>query len=190
MNQITDFFKMHISQQREKLLLWYMLVDKTIADTVIPSLNWQYKNRVESQVFHTNRYGFSFFVYAELCEYREIPGKHPNVSKLPKHHSLSLVWIPAGKLIKKYYIFDQFKIINTMVHLDACSNCYLVWVFVTEITYFSDMRQQNMQCRKYDVVVNMGSLTLQMYYLRTVTDESLCTEKGFMVQTWQGCHEY
>lgn len=30
---------MHISQQREKLLLWYMLVDKTIPDTVIPSLN-------------------------------------------------------------------------------------------------------------------------------------------------------
>lgn len=62
MNQITDFFKMHISQQREKLLLWYMLVDKTIADTVIPSLNWQYKNRVESQVFHTNRYGFFHFL--------------------------------------------------------------------------------------------------------------------------------
>lgn len=31
----------------------------------------------------------------------------------------------TGKLIKKYSTFDQFKIDNTMVHLDAYSNCDL-----------------------------------------------------------------
>ena len=31
----------------------------------------------------------------------------------------------TGKLIKKYSTFDQFIIVNTMVHLDACSNCDL-----------------------------------------------------------------
>lgn len=56
-----------------------------------------------------------------------------------------------------------------MLDLDAHSNSYLVCVFMTEMSHFSDMRQQSMQLGKYGVVVNMGSGSRMLLYPSAVT---------------------
>ena len=100
----------------------------------------------------------------------------------------------TGKLIKKHSTFDQFKMVNTMVHLDACSNCDLGLCACDRNTFFiyettkPTVQETGCGINSYYKFQNHSVLFLNPSYfldVMTADSNSLRTE-GFEVPPWQG----